>query len=216
MGFLYNVVARNLSHSGITKLSRNSTDQSALVSFTVNCIYGSIQFMCSRNLSLSDVFCTTNVPSTYLLHILGGCLAVFVVLISKSSMYMLAAVELIGDPKAAPSSCSKNLPWNRNYVFFRQESSKYDVAYWQWCSVLEFPILIQFNINDLDDRIHWHRCKKAQWHHSRWWIPLPEVLFCGPGLQNPWYSWCGRRIYLLVVLIPWPALLPYHMFLYPC
>ena len=34
--------------------------QFALVSLTLNCMHGPIELMCSRNLSLSVVFCTTN------------------------------------------------------------------------------------------------------------------------------------------------------------
>ena len=58
-----------MSDSGITKVSRNGMEPSSLLSPTVNCMHGSVELMCSRNLSL---LCTRNVSSTYLFHILGG------------------------------------------------------------------------------------------------------------------------------------------------
>ena len=51
-GFLYTVVQRDLSDSGITKVSRNRMDQSTPVSSTVNSMHGLILMMCSRTMSI--------------------------------------------------------------------------------------------------------------------------------------------------------------------
>ena len=72
--------------SGITKVSRKSMDPSGHVASTVNWMNGYMEFICSMNLSLSAVFCTINVSSTYLLHYFGGWSVVFIALISESSM----------------------------------------------------------------------------------------------------------------------------------
>ena len=66
----------------------------------------------------------THVSSTYLFHIKGGCGDVFMALISKSSMYKFATMGLIGEPIAAPSTCSKNFPWKVKYVLLRQNSKR--------------------------------------------------------------------------------------------
>ena len=50
-------------------------------------------------------------------------------LISRSSMNKFAAMGLIGDPIAAPSICSYNLPWNEKYVFLRQNSNKQEMCF---------------------------------------------------------------------------------------
>ena len=136
------------------------TDQ-LLKSSTLNCIHGSIELICSKNLSLSDALFTTNVSSAYFLHILKGCSVDLMTLISKSSMQRLATIGLVGDSMAALSSCSRNLPWNRKYVFFKQNSSRLAM-----CStgiyvlLLELSILFQFSFDDLGGRVHSHRWKK--------------------------------------------------------
>ena len=86
VGSLYTVVMRDLSGCCITKVSKNGMDPSALVSFVVNWMRGSKLLICYRNFSLYDVSITTKVSSTYLFHNLGGCSAVLMALISKSSI----------------------------------------------------------------------------------------------------------------------------------
>ena len=68
--------------SCIPKVSRRGMDPSGLVACTVNLTYESMEFICSRNLSLSADFCTTNVSPTYLLHNFGEWPVLFIALIS--------------------------------------------------------------------------------------------------------------------------------------
>ena len=65
-----------------------------------------------------------NVSSTNLLQKMGGCGAEFMALFSNSSIYKFATMGLMGDPTAAPSCCSKYLPWKIKYVLVRQNSSR--------------------------------------------------------------------------------------------
>ena len=64
------------------------------------------------------------VSSTKLFQRVGGVGAVDSALISKSSMNKLATIGLMGDPIAAPFTCSKNFPWKVKYVILRQNSKR--------------------------------------------------------------------------------------------
>ena len=88
-----------------TRESRNGIDPSGLESSVVNWILGSILLMCWKNSSLLAELKMTQVSSTYLFHILGGLLGVWMAFTSKSSMKRLATMGLMGDPIAASSSC---------------------------------------------------------------------------------------------------------------
>ena len=78
MGFLYSVFVRNLSGSGIPKVSRKGMDPSDLVSSTMNCIIESLKFMCSKNLSIwcfvayKFVICIYSVYSRWILNCVYG------------------------------------------------------------------------------------------------------------------------------------------------
>ena len=66
---------------------------------------------CSRKLVFWDDWMIVKVSSTNPLQKLGGCGAEFMALISNSHPYKFATMGPIGDPMAAPSCCSKYLPW---------------------------------------------------------------------------------------------------------
>ena len=79
--------------------------------------------------SLCDFLMIVKVSSTNLFHSVGGHGNVARAIISRSSMNKFATMGLIGDPMAAPSFCSYNLPWNTRYVFLRQNSSRQEMCF---------------------------------------------------------------------------------------
>ena len=124
VGFLYTNVKRELSGCAKTIVSRNGGDPSGFASSDVNWMCGSKLLMCSRKFSFLVESMTIKVSSTNLFHTLGGCTAELMALISKYSMKRLPAMGLMGDPVAAPCSCSKILPWNWKYMVFKQNYSR--------------------------------------------------------------------------------------------
>ena len=71
----------------------------------------STELRCCRKDSLDDLLMMMNVSSTNLFQRVGGVGAVDSALTSKFSMNRLATIGLMGDPIAAPFTCSKNFPW---------------------------------------------------------------------------------------------------------
>ena len=59
VGFLYTLVVKELSGSGITRVSKKGMDPSALVSSTVKLMFGSMLLMCLWSLSFLDNSMTT-------------------------------------------------------------------------------------------------------------------------------------------------------------
>ena len=104
--FLNTDVLRLPSSCGVTSMSRKGMDPSALVSSQVNCIFGLMEFKCSRKLSLLFFLMIVKVSSTNLFHRIGGVVEVLMACFSNSSMYMFATSGLIGEPIAVPSVCS--------------------------------------------------------------------------------------------------------------
>ena len=72
VGFLYTVMDRVPSASGLTIVSKKGMDPSSLLSSTVNLIAGSTLLMCWRKSCLLASLWMTKVSSTYLCHNLGG------------------------------------------------------------------------------------------------------------------------------------------------
>ena len=70
--FLNTDVFRLPSSSGVTRMSRKGMDPSSLVSSQVNCIFGLMEFRCSRKLSLLFFLMNVKVSSTNLFHRTGG------------------------------------------------------------------------------------------------------------------------------------------------
>ena len=60
---------------------------------------GPMELMCST-------FWMTKVLSIYISHNFDGYMAVLMALVSDSSMTRLATIEMMGDPMAAPCTCS--------------------------------------------------------------------------------------------------------------
>ena len=106
VGFLYTVVSRLPSSLGVIKTSRNGMEPSDLASSFVNWMFGSREFRCCRKLSICDDFMMVKVSSTNLLQNDGGFCADCMALVSRSSIYRLATIGLMGEPIAAPSCCS--------------------------------------------------------------------------------------------------------------
>ena len=84
--FLNTDVLRLPSSSGVTSISRKGMDPSSLVSSQVNCIFGFMEFKCSRKLSLLFFLMIVKVSSTYLFHRMGGVVEVLMACFSNSSM----------------------------------------------------------------------------------------------------------------------------------
>ena len=72
MGFLYTVMDREPSTSGLTIVSKKGMEPSSLLSSTVNLMAGSTLFMCWRKLCLLASLWMTKVSLTYLPQNLGG------------------------------------------------------------------------------------------------------------------------------------------------
>ena len=108
VGFLYTVVLRFPSSSGIIRTSRKGMDPSVPASSLVNCIWWSMLLRCSRKLVLCGDSKMVKVSSTYLLQKRGGvwCCADGYFFFSNFSMYKFATIGLKGDRIAAPSCCS--------------------------------------------------------------------------------------------------------------
>ena len=70
-------------------------------------------------LCLSD-----NKSVTYILEPKTGDGAELMALTSNSSMYRVTLSGLMGEPMAAPWTCSKYLPWKRKWVYLRQNSRR--------------------------------------------------------------------------------------------
>ena len=94
-----------LSGSGVTKVSTNGIEPFGHVSSTVDLMDWSKLLMCLRKFLCSDC-CTMKVSPICLLHNPEGVSIVLMAHSSKCSMYMLAIMELTGDPMATSSTCS--------------------------------------------------------------------------------------------------------------
>ena len=110
VGFLYTIVFRFPSSSGIIRTSRKGMEPSMPAFSVVNCMCWSILFRCSRKLVLCGNSRMVKVSSTNLLQ-KRGCGAVMMASCSNFSMYKFATLGLMGNPIAVPSCCSLNLPW---------------------------------------------------------------------------------------------------------
>ena len=67
------------------------------------------------------------VSSTNLFQSVGGDGAVARALVSRSSINKLATIGLMGDPIAAPLTCSNIFPWEVKYVVVRQISRRQEM-----------------------------------------------------------------------------------------
>ena len=107
---------------GVTLVSRNGIEPSVPGSSTVNSMLGSCKLMWCSSCVLYSALWITRVSSTKLTQRHGGCGAVLSAFTSNSSVNRLAIRGLMGEPMAAPWTCSSYLPWKRKYVFLRQNS----------------------------------------------------------------------------------------------
>ena len=129
VGCLYTVVAREVSGCGITKYPRKEWTHQLLFLLLWN---GSMLLMCSRNLFLCwfyDHKTVMHIPLQHFWRVLscmyGSGLKVLHVEVHPCGV--------IGDPIAAPWSCSKNLPWNWKYLVLTQNSSSLMI----WSTVMD-------------------------------------------------------------------------------
>ena len=120
VGLQYTVNEKELSASGVTKVSRKGIPPFPWEPSTVNLIAGSMLLIYSRKTCLSILCWMTHVSSTNLYQYLGGLEVEWRASLSKCSMYRLATMGLTGDPITTPSTCSKNSFWNEKYVLCRQ------------------------------------------------------------------------------------------------
>ena len=71
---------------------------------------------------------------------MGGVGAVVSALVSRSSINKLATIGLMGDPIAAPLTCSNIFPWKVKYVVVRQNSKRQEIWFTVmvvlWCKFL--------------------------------------------------------------------------------
>ena len=106
VGLQLHLMLRELSASGLTKVSRKGIAPFSWLPLTVNFIAGSILFIWSRKSCLWACCWMTQVSSTNLYQNLGGWEADLSASLSKCSMHKFATIGLTGDPIAAPSTCS--------------------------------------------------------------------------------------------------------------
>ena len=91
---------------GVTLVSKNGFGPSGAGSSTVNCMLGSCELIWCSGCWPCSAFWITRVSSTNLTHRHGGCGVDWRVLTSSSSMNRLAMRGLMGEPMAAPWTCS--------------------------------------------------------------------------------------------------------------
>ena len=103
--FLYTEVLKVLSGCMVTSVSRKGSDP-CCVGSTVNWMCGSWLLMCSSRSWLCSALLMTKVSSTNLSQREGGWGKDWRAFTSNSSMKMLAMSGLMGDPIAAPCTCS--------------------------------------------------------------------------------------------------------------
>ena len=84
--FLFTPVVNIPLFSGVTNVSKNAIEPSALVSGAVHLMVLSMLLRCWRKISLCSVHCTRNVSSVNLFHSLGGFCAVLSALFLKHFM----------------------------------------------------------------------------------------------------------------------------------
>ena len=113
-------------------ISKKANDPSSSESSQVKWMLTSIELRCFKKASLCDFWMMMKVSSTNLFQRVGGVGAVDSALISKSSMNKMATIGLMGDPIAAPFTCSKNFPWRVKYVVLRQNSNRQEI----WFTVI--------------------------------------------------------------------------------
>ena len=79
----------------------------------MNCMLGSIELMCCRNIWQFSAFWMSKVSSTYPSHIFGGLVAVLMSLISYTSMNRLVTMGLMGNVCLlhVPVICGKCKYW---------------------------------------------------------------------------------------------------------
>ena len=92
-------------------------DPSSLVSSQVNCIFGLMEFRCSRKLSLLFFLMIVKVSSTNLFHRIGGVVEVLMACFSNSSINRFATSGLIGEPIEAPLSAHNTCLGMKNMYF---------------------------------------------------------------------------------------------------
>ena len=110
------------SSSGVISISRKGMEPH------VKWMLSSMELMCSRKESFCDFWMIVKVSSTNLFPQCSGDGAVARALVSRSSMNKFATIGLMGDPIAAPSTCSYSLPGKVKYVVLRQNSSRQNMC----------------------------------------------------------------------------------------
>ena len=122
VGLQYTVKDKELSASGVTKVSRMGMPPLSWNTFycKLNCWINAtdvLQKFLFMGLLLDD-------PSVILIPKPRGLEADQRVSLSKCSIYRLANIGLAGEPTATPSTCSQNLFWNEKYVLCRQNPKR--------------------------------------------------------------------------------------------
>ena len=108
VGFLYTVIDRLPSLSGLTMVSKNGMAPSSLLSPTVNFMTRTILLMCSRKFCLfSSLGWHLYHTHTYATFYGGG----WQYLTAYCSMYSISRLAKMGLTGATPSTCSWNWPW---------------------------------------------------------------------------------------------------------
>ena len=106
VGFWYPGMDRELSASGVTKVSRKGMDPFSWLPSTVNFIAGSMLLMWSRNDCLWASCWMTKVSSTNLNQYLGGWRQTGELLSSKMFHIQVGHYRAYQRPHSAPSTCS--------------------------------------------------------------------------------------------------------------
>ena len=144
VGFLYTVMDREPSASGLTIVSKKGMDPSSLLSSTVNLIAGSTLFMCWRKPCLLTSLWMTKVSSTYLPQNLGGWGQYLELFASKYSMYRLATMGLTEEPHGSTLNLFIELALEREVGVFETKLQKEDnVPNFHNCSFLEGGVFVQ-------------------------------------------------------------------------
>ena len=131
VGLWYTVNDRELSASGVTKVSRKGMPPFPWVPSTVNVIAGSMLLICSRNSCLWVLCWVTHVSSTNLNQNLGGLEADQRASLSKCSMYRLATMGLIWWPHCHSLNLLIEFILKWEVCIMQTEPQEiYDVLYW--------------------------------------------------------------------------------------
>ena len=124
VGFLYTVMDRPSSTSGLTIVSKKGMDPSSLLSSTVNLIAGSTLLMSCRKSCLLTSLWMTKVSSPYLYQNLGSEEQYLKLFVLSTPYKGWLQWGLLGNPWPHPQPVQRNGLGMRSKVILRQNSNK--------------------------------------------------------------------------------------------